>query len=194
MSAWHFFESPSLRNEDPDEGSPGLKKRDPVNGHSPSLSLPDPAGPDLGGLRPLITTQKETTQKETTERETTESILLPEAPSAPGRRNGHGHQSSLSLEPEAALLRFPCAGSPAEWVLTRDLINEWRIAYPAVSILEEASRALSWVNANPRKKKKASGMRRFLAGWFGREQKGNRGPFGAGQRPATTPEQHAKGF
>jgi hypothetical protein len=43
----------------------------------------------------------------------------------------------------------------------------WSAAYPALDIDAELAKAWAWADANPKKQQ----WKRFLTGWFGREQK-----------------------
>lgn len=49
-------------------------------------------------------------------------------------------------------------------------IEQWKQAYPAVDIRQELLRMLSWLNANPKRKKTRRGVDRFITTWLSREQ------------------------
>jgi hypothetical protein len=67
-------------------------------------------------------------------------------------------------------LEFPCDGQVRSWQLTFELLEQWTAAYPSLDLEAECRKALVWVQANPARKKTASGMSKFLLGWFGRAQ------------------------
>ena len=85
---------------------------------------------------------------------------------------------------EPALLTFPCDGSPDSWPLVESQVAEWRTLFPSLDIMAQCRAALAWVLASPERKKTARGMRKYLVGWFNRNQ--NRGAWnGAKQRDWT---------
>jgi hypothetical protein len=72
-------------------------------------------------------------------------------------------------EPATSVLNFPVVGQGGPlWSLTADQVAEWRELFPGLDILAEARKALAWVKANDGRRKTASGMKRFLVGWFTR--------------------------
>lgn len=58
-------------------------------------------------------------------------------------------------------------------------INEWKLLYPAVDIMQELRKMKGWLDANPTKRKTKSGIMRFVNSWLAREQDrgGNNGGF-----------------
>lgn len=58
----------------------------------------------------------------------------------------------------------------SEFAVTQDDVNGWAGLYPAVDILQELRKMRGWCDANPRKRKTKSGIRRFIASWLAREQ------------------------
>jgi hypothetical protein len=87
---------------------------------------------------------------------------------------------SESLFPDASarlaaadpvLLVFSTVGNgPAEWALKESKIREYRETFPALDVLAECRRALQWLRDNPRNRKTAKGMPRYLGGWLSRAQ------------------------
>lgn len=70
---------------------------------------------------------------------------------------------------DSALLSFPVVGRGASfWLLTQAQLDEWATLFPGLDVLAECRHALAWVTANEGRRKTASGMRRFLVGWFTR--------------------------
>lgn len=102
---------------------------------------------------------------------------------------------SVSSEPHAAseperadvALWFPVVGqvNGNRWPLRKPQIAEWAQAYPGLDILGECRKALSWINANPGRRKTVRGMPKFLNGWLGRtvDRRG-----ATGSTPATPAE------
>ena len=49
-------------------------------------------------------------------------------------------------------------------------VDKWAEAYPAVDVRTEVRQAGAWCDANPRNRKSAGGMKRFLVNWLSRSQ------------------------
>lgn len=65
--------------------------------------------------------------------------------------------------------------------ITEDDVAVWSEAYPAVNVRQQLSAIKAWLINNPKNRKTANGMRRFVNSWLGREQdRGGRLPSGAG--------------
>jgi hypothetical protein len=78
--------------------------------------------------------------------------------------------ASLAAD-DPVLLVFPAVGEgPKEWVLLQSKVQEYAQAFPAVDVLAECRRALQWLNDNPRNRKTARGMTRYLGNWLSRSQ------------------------
>lgn len=83
------------------------------------------------------------------------------------------------------LLLFPIVGLRGpEWRLRRRQVEEWQQVYPNLDVMDECRRALSWIRANPGRRKTHKGMAQFLNGWLGRtvDRRG-----GSERAPASTP-------
>lgn len=66
-------------------------------------------------------------------------------------------------------LEFPVVGPHGPtWTLSEEQCSEWASLFPGLDIKAEARKALAWVRATPGRRKTASGMGRFLVGWFSR--------------------------
>lgn len=53
--------------------------------------------------------------------------------------------------------------------------NKWVALYPAVDVKQELCKMVGWCDANPKKRKTKSGIRRFINNWLAGEQdKGGR--------------------
>lgn len=60
-----------------------------------------------------------------------------------------------------------------EYPITQSYVLELAQLYPAVDIMQELRAMKGWCDANPRKRKTAGGMKRFINGWISKAQ--NRG-------------------
>lgn len=97
------------------------------------------------------------------------------APTEPNRTEPNRTEpvKSVSSEPaqtaasEPPLLTFPTVGTGAKsWALTASRLAQWREAYPGLDVMAECRKALAWCDANPTKRKTASGMPAFLVTWL----------------------------
>lgn len=114
-----------------------------------------------------------------------------EAPrSTNGTPPGHGHHpggdrlptgrktavsTELTLAPPPASEPggpvFPCRGpGPGRWSPPARLVREWCETFPTIDVPYQIGRALTWVKANPGKKKTARGMEKFLLRWLDQEE------------------------
>ena len=69
---------------------------------------------------------------------------------------------------------FPCAGPIKTWTLPAAKLAEWQACYPALDVPAVIRKARQWCMDNPRKRKTAGGMTRFLGGWIATEQDNGR--------------------
>lgn len=60
-----------------------------------------------------------------------------------------------------------------EYPITQSYVLELAELYPAVDIMQELRAMKGWCDANPRKRKTAGGMKRFINAWISKVQ--NRG-------------------
>ena len=66
---------------------------------------------------------------------------------------------------------LPCVGKgPKHFTVTEAHVAGWRGAYPGVDVLSQVRQARAWLEANPRKRKTAEGVPRFLVNWLNRAQ------------------------
>ena len=49
-------------------------------------------------------------------------------------------------------------------------VQKWAVAYPAVDVMQELHKMIAWLDANPKNRKTAKGIKRFIIGWLGRTQ------------------------
>jgi hypothetical protein len=84
-------------------------------------------------------------------------------------KEGKGECSEALTRSEPEALAFPTVGTDGgTWHLRAAQVVEWSVAYPNLDVLAECRRALSWVNANPGRRKTVRGMPKFLNGWLSR--------------------------
>jgi hypothetical protein len=94
---------------------------------------------------------------------------------------------TASEHPDAdqSLMEFPCTGQLKIFHLRESLAATLREAFPELDRKSEYLKAKAWLESNPKKRKTARGMPRFLNAWFERAQ--NRGSF-SGQVTTPSPE------
>ena len=117
-----------------------------------------------------------------------------------GNREGKGKEedsarSSASstpqpvhVEPAIALspvfIALPVnAGRPFE--IREAMVSEWEKLYPAVDVRQQLRTMAGWLDANPKRRKTASGVKRFVNNWLSKDQDrgGQVARAGAGARP-----------
>lgn len=54
--------------------------------------------------------------------------------------------------------------------ISQDQFARWQELYPAVNVKTELSKIIGWLEANPKKRKTARGMLKFVNAWLSREQ------------------------
>jgi hypothetical protein len=116
------------------------------------------------------------------------------------RREDCSEPTLPGVSEPSPLMVFPVASRgarPTEWGMTKIFCDQLVEAYPAVDVLAEARRALSWIKSNPTKRKTYRGMQSFLDRWMSRcqDRGGTRGPplrvaagNGSGFSPSEYPE------
>ncbi len=77
-----------------------------------------------------------------------------------------GEPAAPPSPPPTAVLLFPTTGAEKSWQFVASYLNELQATYEAVDVAAEARKALTWVNANPTRKKTAKGMAAFLVNWL----------------------------
>ena len=90
--------------------------------------------------------------------------------------------------PSPVVLTIPCVGTgPTEVGITQAQIERWATLFPGVDVIGQVRAAVAWAEANPTKRKTASGIPRYITGWLTRQQ--NNG--GTVQGKPTTPNPKA---
>jgi len=68
------------------------------------------------------------------------------------------------------VVELDAAGAQKTVPVHSDFVDSVRDLYPALDLVRELRRAREWLINNPSRRKTAKGMRRFLIGWFDRQQ------------------------
>lgn len=76
----------------------------------------------------------------------------------------------FASEPEYAPPTFDCAGDVKAFTPTLEDISRWQQAFPGVDVRAALLRARAWIDADPKRRKTARGMKRYLTAWLGRDQ------------------------
>ena len=63
----------------------------------------------------------------------------------------------------------------SEWLPTMEDLEGWKRLYAGVDVITELGRMREWLLSNPKKRKTAKGIRRFVTTWLDREQNRCRG-------------------
>ena len=76
----------------------------------------------------------------------------------------------IGPEPEYVPPTFDCAGDVKTFTPTEEDVSRWQQAFPGVDVRAALLRARAWVDADPKRRKTARGMKRYLTAWLGRDQ------------------------
>lgn len=63
-------------------------------------------------------------------------------------------------------LKLPCKGKPPEFDLPKSKLKEYQQTYDTLDVERELKKARQWLVDNPRRRKTAQGMPRFLGNWL----------------------------
>lgn len=90
----------------------------------------------------------------------------------------------LIVGPESpAVISLPL-NDGSDFRVTAVMVSEFSSLYPAVDILQELRNMRGWLINNPKNRKTAGGIRRFINSWLAREQ----------DKPRTLPKQNNTGY
>lgn len=56
------------------------------------------------------------------------------------------------------------------WPVTEKMVTDWQALYPAVDVRQQLRSMLGWTQSNPRNRKTARGISRFITSWLSRAQ------------------------
>lgn len=76
----------------------------------------------------------------------------------------------IEQEPEYVPPTFDCAGDVKTFTPSEEDVSRWQQAFPGVDVRAALLRARAWVDADPKRRKTARGMKRYLTAWLGRDQ------------------------
>lgn len=76
----------------------------------------------------------------------------------------------IEPEPEYVPPTFDCAGDVKTFTPSEEDVSRWQQAFPGVDVRVALLRARAWVDADPKRRKTARGMKRYLTAWLGRDQ------------------------
>jgi uncharacterized protein YdaU (DUF1376 family) len=83
--------------------------------------------------------------------------------------------SCLELEiPPVEVLVYLPLNDKSEFGITEKMVNEWKVLYPSVDILQQCRSMKGWCISHPRQLKTRTGIMKFIMGWLSREQ--DKGP------------------
>lgn len=71
------------------------------------------------------------------------------------------------------------------WPVTRTEISHWKDLYQAVDVEAEVRKMRGWLDANPKNRKTAAGILRYITRWLGKAQDQARTAGGSSPRPRT---------
>ncbi|MGL4638573.1 MAG: hypothetical protein ACRCVX_02425 [Shewanella sp.] len=87
------------------------------------------------------------------------------------RKKSEPKQSKKPKAPvvtEQAVMWIPL--NSGEYAVTKSSIDKWAQLYPAVDVVAELRGMIGWSDANPAKRKTASGIERFINSWLKKAQ------------------------
>lgn len=90
----------------------------------------------------------------------------------------------LMIGPETPSVISLPLNDGSEFGVTVAMASEFSTLYPAVDVMQELRNMRGWLLNNPKNRKTASGIRRFINSWLAREQ----------DKPRTQPKQQNTGY
>ena len=159
---------------------PGFARHQVVNNREAASVLPEPPETlEIAGLSRVVDACP------------TRAPRVPHACKGEGKgREGKGKEEeggssdvSQSRKPEPVFSDSPvfeCVGNAKEWQPTQRQVAAWIEAYPGVEVVPELKKANAWLVANPKKRKTADGMPRFVHSWLSRATNATGPPRGGG--------------
>lgn len=71
---------------------------------------------------------------------------------------------------QAVFISLPLVTGSGSFDVTINYLNSLRQLYPAVDVEQEFRKMYGWLDSNPRNRKTARGIKRFITSWLGRAQ------------------------
>ncbi|EGL8404598.1 hypothetical protein IRK85_005340, partial [Salmonella enterica] len=98
------------------------------------------------------------------------------AHAGPERRPLSAGVPSTPRPDDPEFIRLPL-NDGAEFTVTESQIAEFETLYPAVNVRQALRNQRGWLLSDPRRRKTARGIRKFITGWLAKDQDrgGNRG-------------------
>ena len=95
------------------------------------------------------------------------------APLPPAKVSGHkpdSPQEIRSPDDETAVVSVLLTNTGDKFLVTDRMVDDWERLFPGVDVVQALNRAEAWLEANPKRRKTARGMKSFLVAWLSREQ------------------------
>lgn len=83
--------------------------------------------------------------------------------------SNHNICSEQQVAPEPPVITL-LLNTGAEYPITQADVKGWMELYPAVDVMQELRAMKGWCGANPKKRKTAGGIKRFVNSWLAKEQ------------------------
>jgi hypothetical protein len=182
----HLFERFNITS--PEVSRAGIPAPTPRGTPTPSEGLPTSV---REGYPNSLATQEQDQDQEQ-EEDSSEPAKPPtsEPTAAAATKTKAKNPTNAPADSGEILLTFPTVGTGGDsWPLHASRLDEWRAAFPGIDTLAEARKALAWIHANPKKRKTAGGMPKFLVNWLGRAQN-DTGRTGTANGPYRGPSTH----
>ena len=90
----------------------------------------------------------------------------------------------LIIGPESPVVISLPLNDGSEFGVTAVMVSEFSVLYPAVDVMQELRNMRGWLLNNPKNRKTAGGICRFINSWLAREQ----------DKPRTLPKQNNTGY
>lgn len=119
----------------------------------------------------LLTFDSKGQQKETSDNKCVRNPIQSESKSE-SKTNICSEQPVAAEQTEPPVITLTL-NTGEEYPITQSYVNELMELYPAVDVMQELRTMKGWCNSNPRKRKTAGGIQRFINSWISKVQ--NRG-------------------
>lgn len=81
-------------------------------------------------------------------------------------KNKKKHKEKPPTDTSNIVITYPTDGKVSEFQLRQQQLDAWAKVYTGLDVFFECNKALTWVLANPEKRKTANGMPAFLVNWL----------------------------
>ncbi len=76
-----------------------------------------------------------------------------------------GPEATGLPRPEGEILKAPLADG-STWTISQPMLEDWTRSFPGLEVRAQILGAVAWLEANPKKRKTAKGMPRFITSWL----------------------------